>query len=107
MTHFDTYITTPDFDEHPVWLSKNKLLRSMLDGLVAQICHTPDQAARRSKQRRLPEGGYAYILSAYRKVHFPVRYDHKLSIIWLRYAPDGSGKPLLIAMHHERILLNR
>lgn len=107
MVHFDTYITTPGFDERRIGLAKNKRLRSMLDDLVTQISRTPDQAVKRSKSFRLPEGGYAYILSAYREVRFPVRYDHKLSIIWLRYDPDGSGKPVLMAIHHESILVNR
>ena len=106
MVHFDTYITTPGFDGQHIGLAKNKRLRSMLNDLVTQISRTPDQAVKRSKSFRLPEGGYAYILSAYGEVRFPVRYDHKLSIIWLRYDTDGFGKPLLMAMHHERIPLN-
>lgn len=107
MTNFDAYITTPYFDEQSTRLSKNKILRSMLADLVAQISHTPDQAVERSKSYRFTAGGYAHILSAYGEVRFPVRYDHELGIIWLRYDPDGFGKPLLIAILHERITVNR
>ena len=57
MVHFDTYITTPGFDERRIGLAKNKRLRSMLDDLVTQISRTPDQAVKRSKSFRLPEGG--------------------------------------------------